>query len=483
VSEQQGQGQRQPASGQHLGVTFALLGSGIFAFALMQTLVGPALPDIQEQLHTSVSSVSWVITAYLLSASVATPLIGRLGDRYGKVRCFVLLLVLLAVSSLIAAFATSLAVMLVARVIGGVAGAVFPLASGIARDEFPRERIAGTIGLLSAMGAIAGGAGVVLAGPIIDALTLKGMFLVPAIPLVVAAVGIAVLIPESPVRAQGQINWTAAALMSAGLAAVLLAVSEASSWGWGAAKTLGLLAAGVALLSIWVRAETRSRQPLVDMRMMRIRGVWTTNVVAFTLGIGLYTGFILLPEFVSTPAQQGYGFGASVSQAGLFLLPMTTATVVVSVLTGRLERRFGSKRPMFVGIAVAAASYAMYAFLHDQEWQLYLAGVLLGAGTGLPLAAIVNVLIASVDRTQTGVATGMNTVGRTVGGAFGGALVASVPGSHVTADGFATEAGFTLAFAMCGIALAIGALVCLIVPEDRRSSAVTPAPVPEPAGA
>jgi MFS family permease len=459
---------RSRESGQHLNVTFTLLGAGIFAFALLQTLVGPALPDIQRDLDTSVSSVSWVMTAYLLSASVATPLIGRLGDMYGKVRCFVVVLLLLAAGSCLAAFANSLAVMLVARVISGVAGGVFPLAFGIARDEFPRERIAGTIGMLSAMGAIAGGAGVVLAGPIVDTLSLEAIFLVPMIPLVIAAVGLALLVPESPVRVPGQINWAAAALMSAGLAAVLLAVSEAASWGWGSPKTLGLLAAGLVLLAAWVRTETRSREPLVDMRMMRITGVWTTNVVGFMLGVGLYTAFILIPEFVATPPEAGYGFGASVTGAGLFLLPMTGATVVVSVLTGRLVRRFGSKPLMVVGITIAAAAYVMYAFLHEEQWQLYLAGVLLGAGTGLPFAAIVNLLIGSVDRTMTAVATGMNTVMRNAGGAFGGSVVASILGSHVLADGHPTEGGFTLAFGVCGIALVVGALVGLLVPDDRR---------------
>jgi len=476
-----GRGSRE--SGQHLNVTFLLLASGTVAFALMSSIVGPALPDIQEKLGTSVDSVTWVMTAYLLSASVATPLIGRLGDIYGKVRCFVAVLVLLAVGGVIAAVADSLAVMLLARVVTGVAGGVFPLAFGIARDEFPRERVAGVIGLLSAMAAVGGGAGVVLAGPIADNISLSAVFLLPMIPVVVAAVGIVIFVPESPVRAEGRVNWRAAVLMSLGLAGVLLAVSEAATWGWGSPKTLGLLAAGAGVLVLWVRTETHSSEPLVDMRMMRIKGVWTTNVVAFSLGVGLYTVFILVPEFVAASPRLGYGFGASVGEAGLFLLPSTVATVICSALTGRLERRFGSKPPMIAGVLLSTAAYFLFAFLHEQRWEIYLWGIVLGAGTGFAFAAIINLIIGNVAMTQTGVATGMNSVMRTAGGAFGGSLVASILGANVGLGGSPTERGFTLAFAACGVVIAAGAVVGLMVPEQRRAAAVGAGEAPGPPAA
>ena len=150
-------------------------------------------------------------------------------------------------------------------------------------------------------------------------------------------------------RVPGRVNWSAAALMSAGLAAVLLAVSEAPVWHWLSAKTLVVLAVGIVLLVVWVRSEARSDHPLVDMRMMRIRGVWTTNAVAALLGFGMYASFILLPEFVETPVRIGYGFGSSVTGAGLFLVPSTLAMLIAGAQTGRLEKRFGSKPPLARG--------------------------------------------------------------------------------------------------------------------------------------
>jgi EmrB/QacA subfamily drug resistance transporter len=437
----------------------------------MQSLVVPALQDIQHSLGVSESAVSWVLTAYLVSASVATPIIGRLGDMYGKERLLVLVLALLCVGTLVTAIAGSLAVMLVGRVIQGAAGGIFPLAFGIIRDEFPRERVAGGIGLMSALLGVGAGLGFVLAGPIADNLSYHYLFWLPLIPIAAATVLTHLFIPESPVRVPGQVNWLAAILMSSGLVLVLVAVSQTSSWHWLSAKTLGCIAAGAVLLALWVRVETRSQQPLVDMRMMRLRGVWTTNVVALLLGFGMYATFFLLPQFVETDGE-GYGFNASVTGAGLFMLPSTMAMLIVGSQTGRLEKRFGSKPPLLAGAALALLSFLVMAFAHDQKWEVFVAGALLGSGVGLAFAAMANLIIENVGPAETGVATGMNTVTRTVGGSFGGAATASlIAGTVVAGSDIPTEHGYTLAFALCAGVLVVGLLVGFLIPQRRPEAA------------
>jgi EmrB/QacA subfamily drug resistance transporter len=459
---------------QHYNVTFAVLAVAAVSYALLQSLVAPALPDIQRSLHTSVNAASWVLTAYLLSASIATPLIGRLGDMYGKERLLVVVLILLCVATTVSALATSLAVMLVGRVVQGAAGGVFPLAFGIIRDEFPRERVAGAVGIMSALAGVGGGAGVVLAGPIVDNLSIHFLFWLPLLILIPATIAVHLFVPESPLRVPGRVNWTGAALMSGGLAAVLLAVSEAPVWHWLSAKTLVLLVVGIGLLVAWVRSETRSDHPLVDMRMMRIRGVWTTNAVALLLGFGMYASFILLPEFVETPSHVGYGFGSSVTGAGLFLVPSTLAMLIAGAQTGRLERRFGSKPPLLAGAAVTCASYLLLAVARSESWEIYLAALLLGTGIGLAFAAMVNLIIENVGPAETGIATGMNTVTRTVGGAFGGAATASILASSVGVSGYPSAHGFTIAFAACALALALGVVVGLAIPQRRPEDAFAP---------
>jgi len=456
---------------QHYNVTFGLLAGAAISYALMQSLVAPALPDIQHALHTSVDSVSWVLTAYLLSASIATPLIGRLGDMYGKERLLVAVLVLLCGATVVSALATSLTVMLVGRVLQGAAGGIFPLAFGIIRDEFPPERVAGAVGVMAALAGVGGGAGVVLAGPVVDHLSFHYLFWLPLVPLVATTIAIHLFVPESPVRVGGRVNWTGAALMSIGLGAVLIAVSETATWHWLSAKTLVVFGIGVAFLFAWVRSEERSEHPLVDMRMMRIRGVWTTNAVAALLGFGMYASFILLPELVETPSSAGYGFGSSVTGAGLFLVPTTLAMLVVGAQTGRLERRFGSKPPLLAGAALTMAAYVFLALAHGERWQIYVAALLLGSGIGLAFASMVNLIIENVGPGETGIATGMNAVTRTVGGAFGGAAVASILQATVGSDGYPSERGFALAFVVCAIALALGVVVGLAIPKRRPSDA------------
>src|SRR4051812_13261883 len=319
----------------------AVLSLGGIAYALLQSLVVPALPEIQTSLHTSESGVGWILTAFLLSASVATPIIGRLGDMYGKERLLMIVLLMLAFGTLISAVASSLWLMILGRVIQGAGGGIFPLAFSIIRDEFPKERVPGAIGLVSSLLGIGGGAGVVFAGVVTENLSYHWLFWFPLAIIVFTAYLTWRHIPESPVKTPGEINYRAAGLMTVGISVVLLAITETSTWGWGSPKTLGLLTAGSLLIVAWVREELRSREPLVDMRMMAIRGVWTTNAVAFLIGVGMYSSFILLPELVQEPKSTGYGLGASVTTAGLFLLPSTIAIVGVGQMAGRPERRIG----------------------------------------------------------------------------------------------------------------------------------------------
>ena len=465
----------------HPSLTFAVLALGGISYALLQSLVAPALPDIQHALHTSENSVSWILTAYLLSASVATPLIGRLGDMYGKERLLMIVLLLLSVGTLVSALASSLPLILVGRVIQGAAGGIFPLAFGIIRDEFPRERVAAAIGLMSALLGVGGGAGVVLAGPIVDHLSFHYLFWLPLIPVVIATAATHLFVPESPIRLPGRVNWAGAALMSVGLAAVLVAVSETANWHWLSAKTLGCIAVGLVLLALWVRSESRSDHPLVDMRMMRIRGVWTTNAVALLLGFGMYSSFILLPQLVETPTRAGYGFGASVTQAGLFMVPSTLAMLIVGSQTGRLEKLFGSKPPLLAGGVLALVSFLMLAFTRGERWEIYVAAALLGSGIGLAFAAMANLIIENVGPEQTGVATGMNTVTRTVGGGFGGAATASVIAGTVGVSGYPSAHGYTAAFTLCAIALAVGVVVGLGIPQRRPEEAFGSHAVGDPA--
>src|SRR6478752_10634585 len=169
----------QRAANSSPRIILAVLSLGGISYALLQSLVVPALPEIQHSLHTSQSAVAWVLTAYLLSASVATPIVGRLGDMYGKERLLMIVLLLLALGTLISACASSLWLMILGRVIQGIGGGIFPLAFSIIRDELPNERVPGAIGLVSSLLGIGGGAGVILAGIVTQSLSYHWLFWFP----------------------------------------------------------------------------------------------------------------------------------------------------------------------------------------------------------------------------------------------------------------------------------------------------------------
>jgi EmrB/QacA subfamily drug resistance transporter len=461
------------------GVILAVLSLAGAAYALLQSLVVPALPVLQRDLHTTTSGVAWVFTAYLLAASVATPIAGRLGDMFGKRLVLVIVLAGLAAGSLLAAVVTTLPLMILARTIQGVGGAIFPLAFGIVRDEFPRERIAGAIALISGILGIGGGLGIVLAGPILENLSYHWLFWIPFVVTLISTGATLLFIPESPVRAPGNVHWLGAVLLSGWLVALLLAVSYAPSWGWGSPKTIGLLLLSGAIAALWVRAESRSEHPLVDMEMMRLRGVWTTNLAALLLGFGMYSAFVLIPQYVQAPKSTGYGFGASVTEAGLFLIPSTLMLLIFSPIGGKLSGTVGSKVPLVVGTCVTLVSFLVLALAQDPPG-VYVASGLLGIGIGFAFAALANLIVQAVRPDQTGVASGMNTIVRTIGGAIGAEVAASILAVNPLPSGYPQAHAYTVVFILCAAVLGVGVVASLMVPggRPRRSPALAAEPAP-----
>jgi MFS family permease len=448
----------------HTTVILAVLSIGGLAYAMLSSAVIPALPDIRHALHTSEEGVTWLLTGYLLSASIATSILGRLGDMYGKERLLLLTLILLAVGTAVSALSTSLLPMVVGRVIQGAGGGIFPLAFGIVRDEFPRDKVAGSIGMMSSILGVGGGIGIVIGGLIVEHLDYHWLYWIPLIVITLAAALTWRFVPESPIRVPGKVNWTAAALMAAGFSCVLVAISETTVWGWGSVKTIAVLLVGLVLSGLWVLVEVRATEPLIDMAMMRIRGVWTTNLVAFLLGAGMYAAFLIFPQFAQLPTSTGFGFGAGIVTAGLYLLPAALGMSVVGSFAGTVARRYGSRFAVIVGSAITALAFAWLAAFHGHPYDMLISAALMGIGIGLAFAALGNLIVLAVPPHQTGVASGMNTVMRTLGGALGGTIVATLITDNTARSGLPTVTGFTLSFALEATFLVIAVVAALLVP-------------------
>ncbi len=458
----------------HHRITFAVVLIATAAFSMLVSLVVPVLPLIQHDLGTSQGTITWVLTAYLLAASVATPIVGRIGDSYGKQRTLVAVLAVFAAGTVLAALAQSVGVLIAARAIQGIGGAILPLGFGILRDELPPARVAAAVSLVAGIIGVGGGLGIVLAGPIASGLGYHFVFWLPLVFVVFAGIAAFVAIPESPVRSHTRIDVRPAVLLAATLVALLLPVSQGHAWGWTAPRTLGLLGAAVVFGAAWIRSEVRSPSPVVDMRMMRLPAVWTTNLVALLFGVCMYSLIAMLPAFLQTAPEQGYGFGASVTEAGLLLAPMPIVMFLTSFVAARLAERFGSRRVLVAGAAFTALPFALLAWGHGERWEILLASTILGAGMGFAFAAISNLIIAAVPPSQTGVASGMNANIRTIGGSIGAAVTTTIVTSHAGASGLPLESGYTEGFAFLLVAGLLAVVAATLIPREGAERVAIP---------
>ncbi|MFG1999975.1 MFS transporter [Spirillospora sp. NPDC048911] len=438
---------------------------GVMAYSLSMAVVTPALPLLQEGLHTTAAGAAWALTAMTLSAAVATPVIGRLGDLYGPRRVLLVVVAIATVGMVIAAAAGSLQIMLVGRVLSGVGGGVFPLAYTIVREVFPPERTAAAVGLMSSMLGLGGAVSWCIAGPIIDHLGWRWLLWVPVLGLVPGLVAAWWIVPSAAPQAGAGVDWWGAVLFAGWLVAALTALTQGMDWGWASPGVIGLLGLAVVLAVCWLVVERRVDEPLIDLRLMRRRGVWTANAASLLSGYALMAGGVLFPLLVQLPERSGFGFGGTATQAALLQIPASVGMTVAGMTAGLLDRRVGSRAVLMVGAVMTGLGYGFLAFEHEAMWQMYLGGTVRGIGLGFAYAAVANLVVAAVPLSETGVATGINTLIRTVGASLGTQASAVIVAASVTAGGFPAERGFTVGFAVSGALMAGVVVVALIAPR------------------
>ncbi len=456
----------------HLNAVLAVLLLAGTAFAVSQTLVIPALPAIARDAGTSLPAASWVLTGFLLSASVATPILGKLGDLYGRGRVLTAVLVLFAVGGAVSALAGSIEVLVAGRVLQGVGGGVFPLAFGIVRDTFPRDRVPSGLAAMSAVFGIGGGIGLPLSGVIVDHAHVSWLFWISLVALP-AALAARLVIPDTGTPAhRPRIDWLGAGLLSVALASLLLGVTRGETWGWTSLRTIVLVAAGFGFALLWLRVESRVDEPLIDLSLLRDRAIAATNLTAMLVGLAMFASFLLIPQFAQTPTATGYGFGSSATQAGLLLVPSALAQLVAGPIAGRLGPRVSFRRVLSAGCLLSLVAFVLLALVHEHPWHFVVAGLFLGSGIAFAFASMANLVVAATPQPQVGIATGINTVMRTVGGAFGSALATAIlaisiaPGATLPSEG-----AYTTAFAFSALVALAAAGTALLVPRHVERDA------------
>lgn len=443
----------------------ATLSLVVLTVAILQTAVVPVLGAIARQLREPVVSVSWVVTANLLAAAAATPLIGRLADLRNKKRMLLSVLALVLGGSLMAATTASLPLLVLGRILQGGAFALYPVAVSILRDELPPERLVRSIAALSAMLGFGGGLGLVVTGVLMtDGASYHRVFWLCTVFTAAVIVAAWRVVPDRPRRVQADIDWRGAIGLAAGLAGVLLAITQGAQWGWASPATVASAVFGVAVLIWWWSWSRRCSNPLVSTAMLSRRPVLLGNLATLLVGMGLYFSFLGTTGFVESP---GYGFGASVLNASVeFLLPGALAAAVTALLAGRYIERFGPRIVIAAGASAGALGFTSLLLWHSAPWQVVLAGLLTNAYISLAYGALPVLVIADVSDDETGIATSLNAIFRKVGSAIAAAIFAALqgPGAEGT-----PETAFTTIFALGAVTAVLAIALAVRRPVSRRN--------------
>ncbi|MET0930642.1 MAG: MFS transporter [Aeromicrobium sp.] len=450
-----------------------VLAFGTLLYTVSLALVTPVLTQVRDNLGTSQDGATWVLTSYLVSAAALTPISGRVGDIVGKKR---MLVIALAVSTLglgVAALSTSLAPMIVGRSIQGLGGGIIPLGFGIVRDEFSRDRVGPIVSTLSATSGAGAAMGVVFAGPIVDGLGYHWLFWLPGIATALTALAAAVVIPPSRVRAPGTVAWGAALLLASWLVLLLLTISQGPRLGWTSAPMVACLGGGLVLAATWVLVELRARTPLIDLRMLAARTLWTTNLVAFLSGSAMFASMAFTTQLTQAPASQSYGFGLSLTIAGLVQLPASSCGFLAGMTISRLVPPLDPKWIAVVAVGLLSTGLLGLAVLHEALWHICVSNALVGAGLGSVAACQATLISLAVRPEQTGAANGVSMTIRVIGGVIGTAVMSSIVSAHVPAGSrYPSESGYTTGFIVIAVTVALGLLAALAIPRVRRESVV-----------
>ncbi|MGW1103712.1 MFS transporter [Streptomyces sp. NPDC002540] len=453
------------------GVVPVLAFAGI-TVAVMQTLLVPVIKDLPALLHTDPSNATWVMTATLLAGAVATPIMGRLGDLYGKRKMLLASLAVMVIGSLICAFTDDLVIMIVGRALQGFAMGAIPLGIGIMRDELPREKLGSAMALMSSSIGVGGGLALPAAALVAQHADWHTLFF-GAAGLGVLSMALTVLVvPETTLRAPGRFDLIGALGLSLGLVCLLLPVTKGSDWGWTSGSTLGLIAAAVVILVLWGLFELRSPAPLVDLRTTARREVLLTNLASIMVGVAFYAVSLVLPQLLQLPESTGYGLGRSMVVAGLCVAPLGLTMMFVAPLYARLSARRGPKVSLMLGMLIIAIGYGAGLGLMSAAWQTVVIAVVLGAGIGLAYSSLPALIIGAVDPSETGAANGLNTLMRSIGTSVSSAVIGMVlANTSVRTDGVSLPSmeGFRISFLIATGAVVLGLVLASFLPSRREA--------------
>lgn len=444
-----------PARSGTAGRAFtAVLLTAVTAYALSISLVMPALPELAGGLRASVAATTWALTGFTLSAAVATPVAGRLGDLWGHRRVLTAVLGTSTVGLALASAAGGLALFVAGRVLAGVGGAALPLAFALVRTCSTAEKVAPRIGFLSTAIGLGASGGWVLGGPLTMLLGTRSLSLLPLALCVASLAGTLRVVPADRAPGRGaartllRLDVVGSLGLAVWLSALLLASSQGGHWGWGSPGTLALTAVGLLGAVGWVAYELRVPHPVIDLRAQRSPALLAAGTSALACGYAFMAAGVVIPLLVQAPPGTGYGLGGSATAAGLVQLPTGLALMAAGALAGRTIKRYGTRRALALGCALVAVGCLAAALAHGSLVALAAMNVVRGAGLGLGYAAMGALAVQSVPAADSASSAGVNVLLRNLGTAVG-AEVTSILLTDASPD------AVTTAFAVPAVLMAI----------------------------
>ncbi len=473
-------GRRQRATS--LPLVLALTSISFFMVSLDALVVVTALPAIHRSVGGSIATLEWAVNAYALTFAAGIITAAALGDRLGRRRVYVAGLVLFTVASAACALAPNSGLLITARAAQGIgAAAVTPLALTILASTFPAQRRGAVVGIFGGIGGLAVAGGPLVGGVVVQGLDWHWIFWINVPIGLAAAVGSALFLPSSRGPA-GRLDLPAVPLVAGGAAAVAWALVRAGGSGWTDPAALGAFAAGIALLAGFVVRERRAAEPMLPLRLFRVRAFAAANLTGFFTSGAIFSAAFLTAQYFQL------GLGYSPLATGLRLLPWTATPMVVAPLAGALADRIGTRPLLVTGLLLQAAGLAWVASVASSAGaasvgyaRFVVPLVIAGVGVSMALPTVPTAALGAVPPGDVGRASGVSNTLQRFGAAFGIALVAAV----FAANGhFGSAASFTAGYrpamaVSAGISL-LGAAAAVAIGRKRPAPAAAPAPASVP---
>jgi len=436
--------------------------------AFMFTLVVPLQAELPALLNASREDTTWVVTITLLVAAVATPISGRLGDMYGKRRVVIALLALLVIGSVIAALSSSIVGMIIGRALQGATTGVVPLGIAIMRDVLSPARLGTAVALMSATMGVGGAVGMPVAALLAEHADWHMLFWLAAALGVIGLVLVLLVVPDDVLRFPGRLDIVGAIGLAIGLTGLLLYVSRGAEWGWTSPGSLACLIGGIAVLLVWGWYQLKTAEPLLDLRVAARPAVLFTNVAAIGMGFALFSSNVTFPQMLELPVETGSGLGLDLFTAALIVAVSGVMMMIISPLSGWLERTVGARLLFTVGTAAIVLAYVFVLIWSTEVWHFVVVNLLIGIGIGFAFAAMPMIIMRSVPKNETGASNGLNALFRSVGTSTASAVMGGVLAAmSIQVDGVAipTREAFMVCFWLAIVAGVIGFVLTFFIPR------------------